>query len=160
MQTHQVQIHTFGPFIPAAARYLFLGTFPSVKSREQQFYYGHPQNQFWRLLADIFGSECPETLQQKQAFLTQHHIGVYDVIAQCEIIGSSDASIRNIVPSDIARIVQRYPIEKILLNGRKAEQIFTKYHPGLSGVYIPSSSPANASMSYAEKLAAWSAAIL
>lgn len=158
--TYQSLSHCFGPFIPPKPKYLFLGTFPSVKSREQQFYYGHPQNHFWRLLADIFHVEVPQGLDEKKNFLEQHHVAIYDVIESCDIIGSSDSSIKNIVPTDIETLVERHGIEKIILNGRLAEKIFRQYHPGLQAQYVPSSSPANASIRYDEKLTRWREAVL
>lgn len=160
MPRHQQLGHGFGPFIPRRPKYLFLGTFPSVKSREQEFYYGHPQNNFWKLLSDIFEDDVPESLAEKKAFLDRHDIAVYDVIESCEIIGSSDSSIRNIVPTDIEALVREHDIETIIVNGRLAEKIFKQYHPKLTATYVPSSSPANAAMSYDKKLAAWRKAVL
>lgn len=160
MNRYQTLEHGFGPFIPPRPKYLFLGTFPSVKSREQQFYYGHPQNLFWRLLADVFQDEVPQTLADKKQFLTKHGVAIYDVIESCDIIGSSDASIRNVVPTDIKQLVELHQIEKIIVNGRKAQQVFIQYQPDLTASYVPSSSPANAAISYAKKLAAWRSVIL
>lgn len=160
LSNYQTLSHGFGPFIPTKAKYLFLGTFPSVKSREQEFYYGHPQNNFWRLLADIFHDEVPVTLSDKKAFLEHNQVAVYDVIESCDIIGSSDASIKNIVPTDIESIVTEHSIERIFVNGRLAEKIFQQYHPELKATYLPSSSPANAAMSYEKKLAQWRGAII
>lgn len=147
--------HGFGPFIPSNPKYLFLGTFPSVKSREQQFYYGHPQNHFWRLLADIFESDVPSTLDEKKAFLEKHSIAVYDVIESCDIVGSSDSSIKNVVPTNIEEIVKEHGIDKIIVNGRLAEKLFRKHHPNLTAYYVPSSSPANAAISFEKKLEQW-----
>lgn len=160
MTDHEKLDHGFGPFIPEHPKYLFLGTFPSVKSREQQFYYGHPQNIFWRLLADIFQDDRPESLTQKKAFLAKHGVAVYDVIESCEIIGSSDSSIRNIVPTDIESLVQAHGIKRIIVNGRLAEKIFHQYHPKLKAYYVLSSSPANAAMTYDTKLKQWTKAVL
>lgn len=155
MAKYQQLEHVFGPFIPPRPKLLVLGTFPSVKSRQQQFYYGHPRNQFWRLLADVFLDQVPESLEQKKAFLSRHGVALYDVIESCEIMGSSDASIRNIVPTDIRKIVAEHGIEQIFVNGRKAEQVFYQYQPDLEAIYLPSSSPANAAISYDQKLADW-----
>lgn len=160
MSTHEKQHHPFGPFIPRGARYLILGTFPSVKSREQDFYYGHPQNKFWKLLADVYCDECPSSLEEKKAFLERHAIALYDVIESCEIIGSSDASIRNIIPTNIECLIRGHGIETIILNGRLAETIFKRFSPSLQGHYVPSSSPAYASMSYERKLMEWKKVIL
>lgn len=155
MSRHQSLSHGFGPFIPSKPKMLFLGTFPSVKSREQQFYYGHPQNHFWRLLADIFGDKAPIELDDKKAFLERHGVAIYDVIESCDIVGSSDSSIKNVVPTDLESLVKKYGIGKIIVNGRLAEKIFNQYHPSLTAHYVPSSSPANAAIPYEKKLEQW-----
>lgn len=98
--------HTFGPVYDDASRILILGSFPSVKSREQQFYYGHPQNRFWKVLAAVFEDTLPETIPQKKAFLLEHHIALWDVIASCDIAGSSDSSIRNVTANDMEVILK------------------------------------------------------
>ena len=98
-----------------------------MKSREACFFYGHPQNRFWKVLADVFGEPVPQTVPEKKAFLLEHGIAVWDVIASCEIEGSSDSSIRNVIPNDVNRILSAAPIRQIFVNGRKAEQLYNRY---------------------------------
>ena len=109
--------HEFEPVYDEYSQILILGTLPSVKSRENHFYYGHPQNRFWKLLAYLTQAQIPETIEQKKSFLLEHHIAVWDVIAECDIIGSSDSSIRNAVPNDLTEILGRAAIETIVCNG-------------------------------------------
>lgn len=139
--------HTFAPVYDRQSRILILGTFPSVKSREQNFYYGHPQNRFWKVLARLTGEELPETIEEKKAMLLKHHIAVWDVVHSCDIIGSSDSSIKNVVPADIPRILKDSRIGRIFANGDKAYRLYKKYcekETGRAAVKLPSSSPANA----------------
>lgn len=150
--------HTFGPVYDEASRVLILGSFPSVKSRENQFYYGHPQNRFWKMLAEIAGEEVPGTIEEKKIFLLNRRIAVWDVIESCEIEGSSDSSIRNVVANDMDIILQQAPIEKILCNGGKAYELFLKYcaAPGYPPVKkMPSTSPANAAWRLDKLVEAW-----
>lgn len=139
--------HTFEPVFDRNSKILILGSFPSVKSRDSQFYYGHPQNRFWRMLAQILGESVPQTIPEKTELLLKHHIAVWDVIASCDIEGSSDSSIRNVVANDMNRILQKADIRKILLNGGKAYELFVKYcrqEEMTEAVKMPSTSPANA----------------
>ena len=139
--------HTFAPVYDQNSKILILGTFPSVKSREQNFYYGHPQNRFWKVLARLTKEELPETIEEKKTMLLKHHIAVWDVIAGCDIIGSSDSSIKNVVPADIPGILKDSRITKIFANGDKAYKLYRKYceeAAGIEAVKLPSSSPANA----------------
>lgn len=119
--------HTFGPVFDEASRILILGSFPSVKSRENQFYYGHPQNRFWKMLAEITGEKAPGTIEEKKIFLRNNRLALWDVIASCEIEGSSDSSIRNVAANDMDIILRQAPIEKILCNGGKAYELFCRY---------------------------------
>ena len=123
----QHQIHTISPVYNEHSRILILGSFPSVKSREAGFFYGHPQNRFWKVLANVFQAEVPGTIEEKKAFLLEHRIAVWDVIGQCEITGSSDSSIRNVVPNPISKILETTKIEQIFVNGKKAEQLYQRY---------------------------------
>ncbi len=139
--------HTFEPVYDRNSKILILGTFPSVKSREQSFYYGHPQNRFWKVLGTLTGEELPQTVEEKKAMLLKHGIAVWDVIQSCDIIGSSDSSIRNVVPAKLGRILESSPIEKIFANGDKAYRLYKKYCQKETGrpiVKLPSTSPANA----------------
>ena len=139
--------HTFEPIYNEASEVLILGTFPSVKSRENHFYYGHPQNRFWKVTAALTGSPVPQTVEEKRAMLLQSHIAVWDVIASCEIEGSSDSSIKNVVPNDIGGLLEKTSIKKVYCNGGKAYELYVKYcekKTGVKAVKLPSTSPANA----------------
>ena len=154
METYEHVTHTFSPVFDETSRILILGSFPSVKSREQQFYYGHPQNRFWKLLALLLSDDCPVSIPEKQAFLLRYHIAVWDVIASCDIIGSSDSSIRNVIPADIGRILSSALISAVFTNGATAHRLYQKYifpATGFPAAKLPSTSPANAAFSI-EKL--------
>ena len=150
----------FAPVCDADCRVLILGTAPSKKSREVGFYYGHPQNRFWKVLANLTGCEVPGTVEEKNVFLLREHIAVWDVIAKCDIIGSSDSSIRNVVPADLSRILDHAPIRQIYANGGKAYELYQKYAYPITGreiVKLPSTSPANAAWQMERLLEAWAA---
>lgn len=150
--------HPIPPVYDSESKLLILGSFPSVKSREQQFFYGHKQNRFWRVLAQVLGCAVPESIEQKRAMLLTHHIAVWDVIASCEITGSSDASIRNVVPNDLSCILSRADIRVIYTNGSKAHQLYQKYIFPVNGreaQLLPSTSPANAAYSVERLVEAW-----
>lgn len=152
--------HTFPPFYSGSSEILILGSFPSVKSREQGFYYGHPQNRFWKTLASIYGETLPQDITEKKALLDRHNIALYDVIYSCDIIGSSDSSIRNVVPADIEEIVRNSGVSKILLNGKTAEKYFRKYQKDCFFEMLrvmPSTSPANAAFSLEKLVSIWGA---
>lgn len=149
MGTANHATHEFGPIVRPDSEILILGSFPSVKSREVSFYYGHPQNRFWRVMEQIFECEPLQTIEDKRNFCFLHHIAIYDVIEECDIIGSSDASIKNPIPSNLFEIVRGTNIKKVVLNGKKAEKIFLQFFPkgigeGIEVVSAPSTSPANA----------------
>jgi hypoxanthine-DNA glycosylase len=129
-----------------------------VKSREQGFYYGHPQNRFWRVLACLTGEEVPVTIQDKKAMLLKHGIAVWDVIESCDIIGSSDSSIRNVAVNDFTRILRVVPEIRIFANGTKAWELYQKYAFPITGreaMKIPSTSPANAAWSLEKLCIEW-----
>ena len=150
--------HTFEPVWDEHSRILILGSFPSVKSREQGFYYGHPQNRFWKVLAAVAEEPVPDTIDEKKQFLLLHKIAVWDVIASCEIEGSSDSSIRHVIASDIAGLLSRTGITRVFVNGKKAAQLYEKYTlplTGMKAVCLPSTSPANAAWSLERLIAAW-----
>ena len=143
----QPQLHTIAPVYDENSRILILGSFPSVKSREAAFFYGHPQNRFWRVMARVLGCETPGSVPEKAAMLHAHHIALWDVIASCDISGSSDSSIRNVVPSDIASLVKDCPDIRIFGNGDAACRLYRKYcqeSVGKDITRLPSTSPANA----------------
>ncbi len=140
-------IHPIPPVYDENSKVLILGSFPSVKSREAQFFYGHPQNRFWKLMAAIFEDDLPETIEEKSAFLLRHNIAVWDVIKSCDITGSSDASIKNVVPNDLSIILDKANIRNIYVNGKTAYKYFEKYTRQLinrGAICLPSTSPANA----------------
>ncbi len=147
MQEYQTLSHMFGPLFDGDSRILVLGTFPSVKSRETQFYYGNPQNRFWKVTAALTGEEEPETVPDKKAFLLRNRIALWDVIAECDIAGSSDSSIRNVKANDLRVILDHAPIGTICANGAKAYDLYMKYcYPTVEReiIKLPSTSPANA----------------
>ena len=157
---YQHLTHEFAPVYDENSRILILGSFPSVKSREQQFFYGHPQNRFWKVLAAVLSCGIPKTIQEKKEMLLSHGIALWDVIAECDIIGSSDSSIRNVVPADLSRILDHAPIRQIYANGGKAYELYQKYAYPITGreiVKLPSTSPANAAWQMERLLEAWAA---
>lgn len=158
----QTLTHPFPPVYDARCRTLVLGTFPSVKSRETGFYYGHPHNRFWRVLAAVFGEDAPATVDEKRAFLLAHGIALWDVLKSCEIIGSADASIRSAVPNDIAGLLRETGITRVCANGGAAYSLYMKYvypETGVPALALPSTSPANASYSLLRLVAAWRGAL-
>jgi hypoxanthine-DNA glycosylase len=156
----QEQIHPFPPVFNSQSRLLILGTFPSVLSRANAFYYGNPNNRFWAVLASLFEENVPETVAQKQAFLLNHNIALWDVLASCQIRGSSDASIREATPNDIASLLQKAPITKVFANGQAAGRLYGRFFAG-EGLpvahVLPSTSPANAAWSLQRLTDAWRA---
>lgn len=139
--------HTFAPVCDEHSEILILGSFPSVKSRENQFYYGHPQNRFWKLLARLFDEAVPTDISEKKSLLLRHGIALWDVISSCDIKGSSDSSIRNVVPCDLKQILDQAPIHTIIANGDTAFRLYNRYcepQTGIAAVRCPSTSPANA----------------
>ena len=152
--------HTFPPEYDQNSEILILGSFPSVKSREVNFYYGHPKNRFWPLIADIFGEDLPSSVEEKKALLQRNRIALWDVIARCEIIGSSDSSIRNVEPNDINLILNSSKVGSVYTNGRKAFDLYNRYcleKTEREAVLLPSTSPANAAFTYEKLREAWAA---
>lgn len=140
-------IHTIDPVYDESSRVLILGSFPSVKSRERGFFYGHPQNRFWRTLAAVLDEAVPDTTEEKTAMLLRNHIALWDVISRCEISGSDDASIRNAEANDLSRILDTARIRRIFVNGKTAERLYKRLiepETDVSAVLLPSTSPANA----------------
>ena len=151
--------HPIEPVYDADSRVLILGSFPSVKSREAAFYYGHPQNRFWKVLASVFQCAVPISVEEKREFLLLNRIALWDVIASCDIYGSSDASIRNVIPNAVERILDTALIEEIYVNGKTAEKYYKKYLEktlGKKAICLPSTSPANAGWSLERLVEAWS----
>ena len=151
--------HGFGPFYRADSRVLILGSFPSVKSREASFFYGHPQNRFWKVMAAVCGERAPETTEEKREFLASNRIALYDVIEECSIVGSADSTIEDVIPADLAPILAGSGIEnRIFVNGTKAYDLYMKLiYPknGIEPVKLPSTSPANAAWSMDRLVEAW-----
>lgn len=155
-------IHPIPPVFDKDSKILILGSFPSVKSREEAFFYGHPQNRFWKVLAGIFNEKLPQTTDEKREFLLRNHIAVWDVIGSCDIIGSSDASIRNVTANDISIILKEADIRLICVNGKTAYKYYLKYtEPKVnrSAICLPSTSPANAVWDTAGLIEAWKSVI-
>ena len=149
------QVHPFPPLYDAESRILILGSFPSVKSRQAAFFYGHPQNRFWKVMAGLLDCPVPADIPEKAAMLHAHHIALWDTVASCDIEGSSDASIRQVQPNDLRPILQAAPIRAIFCNGAASYDLYCRYiRPvtGIPAVKLPSTSPANAASSL-EKLA-------
>lgn len=158
MGEYQHLTHTFDPVFDKNSKVLILGSFPSVKSRENNSYYGHPQNRFWKVLAKVFEVDVPETIEEKKAFLLEHNIAVWDVIESCTIIGSSDTSIKDVVVNDFSKVLNGSAIERIYVNGGKAYELYHKYaeeKTGIKAVKLPSTSPANAAWSLEKLCDAW-----
>lgn len=156
--THEIQ-----PVFDSRSRVLLLGTMPSPASREQGFYYGHPQNRFWRVLAAIFDEPAPRTIEEKRDMLLRHHVALWDVLASCEIEGASDASIRDAQPNNLARIFDAADIRAVFATGTKAGELYRKLiEPTLGApcTTLPSTSPANAKMKLADLVDAYGKALL
>ncbi|MBQ6380215.1 MAG: DNA-deoxyinosine glycosylase [Clostridia bacterium] len=150
--------HNINPIYNQESKILVLGSFPSVKSREGQFFYDHPQNRFWKVLAGVFESEVPQTHADKKAFLLANRIALWDVLASCEISGSSDSSIKNAVPNDLSRILDTAPIQTIYCNGATAFKYYNQYAcemTGMQSIKLPSTSPANAAFSLPKLIEHW-----
>ncbi|MBQ0099527.1 MAG: DNA-deoxyinosine glycosylase, partial [Firmicutes bacterium] len=122
-----MQVHSISPMFDKDSKVLILGSFPSVKSREQNFFYGHPQNRFWAVLSNVFNDELPKTIEERKAFLLKHNVAVWDVIERCEIVNSSDSSIKNVTANDLSKILNVANIKNIYVNGKTAEKFYIKY---------------------------------
>ena len=150
--------HPIPPVFDEHSRVLILGSFPSVKSREAQFFYGHPQNRFWRVLGALFGEAAGETPAEKTAFLLRHNVALWDVIASCEITGSADSSITNAAPNDLSVILDAAQITHIFTNGKTADRLYRRClqaQTGMKAVCLPSTSPANAAWTLDKLVEAW-----
>ncbi len=150
--------HNFGPLFSSESKILILGSFPSVKSRQAQFFYGHPQNRFWNVLSAVLGSPAPQTVEEKRELILKNRLALWDVIGRCDIVGSSDSSIKNVVPNDIGALLKQTKIEKIFVNGKTAEKYYNKYLKaklGITATVLPSTSPANAAYSLDRLISEW-----
>lgn len=150
--------HPIQPIYDEHSKILILGSFPSVKSREQGFFYGHPQNRFWRVLALVYQKETPNTIEEKKAFLLENKVAVWDVIASCDIEGSMDNTIRNVVPNDLTSLLKDSSIERIFVNGKTAKKLYDQYifsQTKIEAFVLPSTSPANAAWGLERLAQAW-----
>ena len=155
-------VHPFPPLYNRESRILILGSLPSIKSREQNFFYGHPQNRFWKVIAALFKEEVPATIEEKKSLILKNHLALWDTIYSCDIIGSSDSSIKNVQPTDLSPIIQNSRIEKIFCNGKTSWNYFQKFQKhtlGMDATPLPSTSPANAAWNMDRLIKAWGAGI-
>ena len=151
-------VHPIPPVFDEKSKILILGSFPSVKSRETEFFYGHPQNRFWKVISTILGESLPTTVDEKRELLLKHRVALWDVLASCDIDGSADSSIRNAAPNDISAILSTADVRAIFVNGKTAEKYYNRYIKPLtnrSAICLPSTSPANAATSFERLLDAW-----
>lgn len=151
-------IHPFPPLYNSESNILILGSLPSVKSREQKFFYGHPQNRFWKMLGGIYNEEVPQTIEEKRQLVLRHKLAMWDTIYSCDIIGSSDSSIKNVEPSNLLPIIQGSKISKVICNGKTSGKYYEKYQmkqTGIPAVILPSTSPANAAYSLEKLIDIW-----
>lgn len=150
--------HNIDPIYDNESNILILGSFPSVKSRETKFFYGHPFNRFWKIMAHLYKEEVPVTIPEKKAFLLRNKIALWDVIKSCDIIGSSDSSIKNVKVNDIQKILDKADIKRIYVNGKKAESLYKKYLEAkikITAISLKSSSPANAKCNLEDLIEDW-----
>ncbi len=151
-------VHSINPIFDTHSKILILGSFPSQKSREAMFFYGHPQNRFWRVLSAVFEQKLPETIEEKKQFLLSNGIALWDVIASCDIVGSADSSIKNVIANDLNEILLTADIKQIFVNGKTAEKYYNKYIKdkiGRKAICLPSTSPANVAWSVERLTADW-----
>ena len=150
--------HPFPPLFDKNSKILILGSFPSVKSRDQMFFYGHPQNRFWKVVSSVLDKDVPHTIDDKKNFLLSNKIALWDVIASCDITGSSDSSIKNVTANDLTEILNNADINQIFVNGKTAEKYYNKYIRDvidMNAVCLPSTSPANAGWSIEKLIENW-----
>ena len=151
-------LHPFPPLFDSESRTLILGSFPSVKSREAMFFYGHPQNRFWRLIALLCHEDTPQTIEEKSSLILRHHLALWDSIQSCTITGSSDSSVRDVVPNDLRVIFDNSKTERVFCNGALSHKMYMKYiypQTGIAAVKLPSTSPANAAYSLERLAESW-----
>lgn len=158
MSSYSRITHPFEPLYNSQSKILILGSLPSVKSREQGFFYGHPQNRYWKLMAALLKEAVPKTIEEKKALILNHNIAMWDAIYSCDIILSDDSSIKNAVPTDLMGIITSSGITHIFCNGKAAAAYYHKYQEkilGIKAVTLPSTSPANAAWNFERLLEAW-----
>ena len=162
-QSYQHVVHTFGPLYNKDSGILILGSIPSPASREVGFYYGHPRNRFWQMLAELYGMPLPESIEEKKALVLSHGLALWDVIEECDIIGASDSSVKNAVPTDIPLLLGKTQIRTILCNGALSKKIYDQYQlprTGIPAQKMPSTSPANAAWSLTRLKEAWGRSLM
>lgn len=162
-QNYQHVVHTFGPLYNEGSKILILGSIPSPASREAGFYYGHPRNRFWQMLAELYGMPLPESIEEKKALVLSHGLALWDVIEECDIIGAADSSVKNAVPTDIPALLEQTQIRMILCNGALSKKIYDQYQlpqTGIPAQKMPSTSPANAVWSLERLKKEWGKALL
>lgn len=155
---HERIVHPLPPYYNSDSEILILGSFPSVKTREMGFPYGHPQNRFWAILANLFGEEVPMGIENRKEFLKCHKIALWDTIYQCDIIGSSDSSIKNVIPTDLKSVVENSSITRVFTNGGASDKYYKIYQEpilNIKATRLPSSSPANARFSLEDLIREW-----
>ena len=160
---YQHVVHTFGPLYNEDSGILILGSIPSPASREVGFYYGHPRNRFWQMLAELYGMPLPESIEEKKALVLSHGLALWDVIEECDIIGASDSSVKNALPTDIPSILGKTQIQTILCNGALSKKIYDQYQlprTGIPAQKMPSTSPANAAWSLERLKEEWGESLL
>lgn len=151
-------VHPFGPLYDKKSRVLILGSLPSVKSREQQFFYGHPQNRYWPVLAAVFQEPVPKTIEEKKRLALKHHVAMWDTIYSCDIRGSSDSSIKNVVPTELRKILEESEISHVICNGKTSGNYYHRYQEkqiGIPAIVLPSTSPANAAWNLERLIGEW-----
>ena len=151
-------VHPIPPLYGKNSKTLILGSFPSVKSREAEFFYGHPQNRFWVVIAAVLGKEKPKTIEEKKRLILENDLALWDVIGSCEIVGSADSTISNVTANDLSVIISNSSVDRIFVNGKTAEKYYNKYtYPktGIKAVCLPSTSPANAAWNFEKLVDAW-----
>lgn len=151
--------HPFPPLYDENSETLILGSFPSVKSRENMFFYGHPQNRFWKVIPKIYDEKLPDTIGEKKALILNHRLALWDSIRSCTIVGSSDSSVRDVVPNDISEIISNSKIDRIFCNGALSYKMYMKYifpTTEIKALKLPSTSPANAACSLERLIGEWS----
>lgn len=152
-------VHPLKPLYNSDSKTLILGSFPSVKSRQLNFFYAHPQNRFWKVVSAIYNSEVPSTIEEKTKLILNNNLALYDVIYSCDITSSADSSIKNVTPSNLNEVIKNSKIDRIFVNGKTAEFYYKKYLEkplNISCICLPSTSPANATFSLEKLIKAWS----
>lgn len=151
--------HPFDPLFSEDSETLILGSFPSVRSRREAFYYAHPANRFWKVIAGIYDREVPVTIEEKKELILGERLALWDPVASCRVTASYDATIRDVEPNDFSAVLDHSRVRDIYCNGRKSHQLYTEYirpRTGVEAVYLPSTSSANAAWSLPELIRAWS----